>query len=233
MYSRLGEARFLGAKEMATLFARATRRARLPVAHSQGFHPLPRISFGPALPLGVESEEEFLDIELTEELSATDVGHRLGEELAQGFSVHWSEAIPLNTPSVDASIDAYRYVASLETLPVEKREAQAIAKRLSAFHLAPSVPMQKHSRAGNKTVDAKQFVEELVLATPLRLNFIVKKTSAGTIKPHEFVGILFDLTPEETKVLRLTKIQTLFHSLSEHSEEDNETVSGEVSAPPQ
>lgn len=233
MYSRLGEARFLGAKEMATLFARATRRATLPVAHSQGFHPLPRISFGPALPLGVESEEEFLDIELTEVLLAMDVGRRLGEELSQGFSVHWAEAIPLHAPSVDASIHAYRYVASLETLPREKREAYAITKRLSAFHLAPSLPMQKHSRAGNKTVDAKQFIEELALTAPLRLHFIVKKTGAGTIKPHEFVGTLLDLTPEETKVLRVTKIQTLFHSLVDHEEEVTDTVSEEVPVPPQ
>ena len=232
-YSRLGEARFLGAKEMATMFARATRRAQLPVAHSQGFHPLPRISFGPALPLGIESEEEFLDIELSEALSASDVGHRLGEELSRGFSVHWSEAIPLKTLSIDASIRAYRYIVSLETLLAEKREAAVIAQRLSAFHLAASLPMQKHSREGNKTVDAKQFVEEVVLTAPLRLNFIVKKTSAGTIKPQEFVGTLLDLTPEETKVLRLTKIQTLFHSLSEPTEEDTETVSEEVSAPPQ
>ena len=108
-----------------------------------------------------------------------------------------------------------------------------IAKQLSAFRSAHSLPMQKHSRAGKKTVDAKQFVDELALTAPLRLNFLVKKTGAGTIKPHEFVGTLFDLTPEETKVLRLTKIQTLFHSLSEHSEEDSETVSEEVSAPPQ
>ena len=232
-YSRLGEARFLGAKEMATMFARATRRARLPVAHSQGFHPLPRISFGPALPLGVESEEEFLDLELTEQLPAAEVGQRLGDELSRGFSVHWAEEIPLNAPSVDASIRAYRYVASLETLPADKREASTIAKHLSTFRSAHSLPVQKHSRAGNKTVDAKQFVDELALTSPLRLNFIVKKTGAGTIKPHEFVGTLLGLTPEETKVLRLTKIQTLFHSRSECPGEDHETVSEEVLAPPQ
>jgi len=60
-YSKLDMARFLGAKEVATLFARSCRRARLPIAYSQGFHPLPRISFGPALPVGMESEEDFLD----------------------------------------------------------------------------------------------------------------------------------------------------------------------------
>jgi hypothetical protein len=39
MYSKLEESRFLGAK-VATLFSRAVRRARLPIAYSQGFHPL-------------------------------------------------------------------------------------------------------------------------------------------------------------------------------------------------
>lgn len=232
LYSRLGEARFLGAKEMATMFARATRRAGLPVAHSQGFHPLPRISFGPALPLGVESEEEFVDIELYEPLLAGKVGDRLGEELPRGFAVHWVETIPLSAPSIDASIHAYRYVAALDTLPARTYGAATIAQRLSTFHRASSLPMQKHSRAGNKTVDAKHFVEEVTLTAPLRLSFIVKKTSAGTIKPHEFVGTLLDLTPEETKVLRLTKIQTLFHSFVDHTEEVTDTVSEEVPIPP-
>lgn len=233
VYSRLDEARFLGAKEMATLFSRASRRANLPVAYSQGFHPLPRISFGPALPLGIESEEEFLDIELHEPLQAEEVRSRLGAELPRGFSVHWTEEIPLNALSVDASMRAYRYVAALDTLPPEKYEATTIAQRLSAYHAASSLPMQKHSRAGNKTVDAKHFVDEVALTTPHRLSFTVKKTSAGTIKPHEFVGTLLALTPEETKVLRLTKIQTLFHSLVDHVEGATDTVSEEVPVPPQ
>ena len=53
------------------------------------------------------------------------------------------------------------------------------------------------------------------------------------IKPHEFVGTLLGLTPEETKVLRLIKIQTLFHSPSESSVETTETASEEVHVPPQ
>ena len=98
MYSKLDGARFLGAKEVATMFSRAVRRAQLPIAYSQGFHPLPRLSFGPALPMGVESEEEFIDLELSEQLSAAEIGARLNAELPQGFSVHWAEAIDLRDP---------------------------------------------------------------------------------------------------------------------------------------
>ncbi|HKA54832.1 MAG TPA: TIGR03936 family radical SAM-associated protein, partial [Candidatus Binatia bacterium] len=211
-YSKLAEARFVGAKETATLFARATRRARLPVAYSQGFHPLPRLSFGPALPLGIESEEEFLDIELSEEVPAAEVGRRLDAELPRGFTVHRAETIDPRDPSIDASIRAFRYTVGLDSVPVDKQACAFLAARLSEFRAASTFPVRKHTRGGEKTVDAKQFVSQVALATPLTLSLEVQMTGAGTIKPHDFVGTLLGLSAEEIKVLRLRKIHTSFHS---------------------
>jgi hypothetical protein len=61
-------------------------------------------------------------------------------------------------------------------------------------------------------VDAKQFVANVALSTPQTLTVELRVTEAGTIKPHDFVGVLLELAPEEAKILRLTKVQTLFHS---------------------
>jgi radical SAM family uncharacterized protein/radical SAM-linked protein len=211
-YSKVAEARFLGAKETATLFARATRRARLPVAYSQGFHPLPRLSFGPALPLGIESEEEFLDIELTEALPAAEVGRRLDAELPRGFTVSWAQTVDLRAPSIDAGIHGFRYTVRLASLPADKQESAFLAGKLSEFHASPTFSMRKHSRGGEKVVDAKQFVSQVALTTRFTLSLETQRTSTGTIKPQEFVGILFGLSPEDIKVLQLRKIQTYFHS---------------------
>ena len=71
--------------------------------------------------MGVESEEEFMDLELSEHLSAAEVGARLNTELPQGFSVHWAEAIDLRVPSIDASIRAFRYAVALDSLPTTHR----------------------------------------------------------------------------------------------------------------
>jgi radical SAM-linked protein len=211
-YSKLGEARFIGAKETATMFARAVRRAHLPVAYSEGFHPLPRLSFGPALPLGVESEEEFLDIELSEVLTAGEVSRRLGAELPRGFTVQWAEAISFAVPSIEASLYAFRYHIALHSMPPDKQGADFVATQLNAFHQASSFPMRKHSKGGGKIVDAKQFISQVALTTPCTLSVDTRVTKTGTVKPHEFIGTLFALTPEEVKVLRLTKIQTIFSS---------------------
>src|SRR5439155_378961 len=80
-YRKVGPARFIGTRELSTTFLRAARRARLPVAFSQGHHPLPRLSFGPALPVGVSSDDEWVDVELTTPLEPATLAARLGAEL--------------------------------------------------------------------------------------------------------------------------------------------------------
>jgi radical SAM-linked protein len=66
-YEKLGPASYLSQLELQRLFERLFRRAELPLAFSAGFHPLPLLSFGKALPVGVESREEWLNITLREE----------------------------------------------------------------------------------------------------------------------------------------------------------------------
>src|SRR4029078_4825839 len=65
-YRKVGPARFIGTRELSTVFFRAIRRAGVPIAFSNGHHPLPRIGFGPALPVGVSSDDELVDLELIE-----------------------------------------------------------------------------------------------------------------------------------------------------------------------
>src|SRR5262249_46214633 len=86
-YRKVGSARFIGSRELGTVFARAARRARLPVAFSHGHHPLPRLSFGPGLPVGASSEAELLDIDLSAVVSAAEARARLATELPDGLEL--------------------------------------------------------------------------------------------------------------------------------------------------
>ncbi|MCS6926227.1 MAG: TIGR03960 family B12-binding radical SAM protein [Candidatus Binatia bacterium] len=211
MYSKLDTARFLGAKEVATLFARAVRRARLPVAYSQGYHPLPRLSFGPALPLGVESEAEFLDIELSEHLAPQTVHERLAAELPHGFAIRGAEVIDLRAPSIDTSIRALCYTVRVDPLLLPTCTPTVLAERVQAFQAASTFRMPKHTRHGEKEVDAKQSIALVALRDPQTIYLEVTPTARGSVKPQEFVGALLGLTREETKLLRVTKVHTHFH----------------------
>ena len=57
-YSKTGQARHLGHLEFISQMHRALRRSRVPMMYSKGFHPMPKVSFSQALPVGMESLEE-------------------------------------------------------------------------------------------------------------------------------------------------------------------------------
>ena len=63
-YTKLGRTAFLGHLDVARLLARSFRRAHLELAMSRGFSPKPRITYGPALSLGVPSFAEVFDVDL-------------------------------------------------------------------------------------------------------------------------------------------------------------------------
>ncbi len=58
VYEKSGLARFLSHRDLTNHLQRSLRRAGVPVAHSEGFHPKMLVSYGPALPLGMEAKEE-------------------------------------------------------------------------------------------------------------------------------------------------------------------------------
>ncbi|MHB8709554.1 MAG: TIGR03960 family B12-binding radical SAM protein, partial [Desulfuromonadales bacterium] len=73
--------------EFMTAIQRAVKRAGIPVRWSGGFHPAPRIGFGDALPLGVSSESELIDLDLSAEYAPDAAMAALNRELPAGMTV--------------------------------------------------------------------------------------------------------------------------------------------------
>jgi len=94
IYSKLDRARFFGQLEMATAFERAIRRAELPAAFSKGFHPHVKISFGEALPLGMETIVADAFITLTREVNPAAIREALNQQF-QGL-IHISSVTRLD-----------------------------------------------------------------------------------------------------------------------------------------
>ncbi|HWM19042.1 MAG TPA: TIGR03936 family radical SAM-associated protein [Ilumatobacteraceae bacterium] len=87
--TKLGKIRFVSHRDGARLWERALRKVGLPTAHSAGYTPRPKISFGLALPTGAESIAEYVDVELRDGVSPDlDALHEeLSEALPDGIDV--------------------------------------------------------------------------------------------------------------------------------------------------
>ena len=72
---------------------RILRRAELPVAKSQGFHPKPRVSYLSALPLGFSSDDEAMKLILEEDWPSETLLSRLNNASVDGLE--FLRAVPL------------------------------------------------------------------------------------------------------------------------------------------
>jgi len=86
-FSKLEDARFFGHLELASIVQRAVKRAGLTVKYSQGFNPSMRLAFDNALPVGMESEEEYFTIFLDRQLSPAAIQTGLNQQLPAGLTV--------------------------------------------------------------------------------------------------------------------------------------------------
>ncbi len=206
-YTKRGPARIIGSRELAEVFYRATRRASVPVAFSAGYHPLPRLSFGPGLPLGVASDGEFVDIDLTVHLPSETLVRALDAQLPEGMRV--ADAAPLapGALGIGAAIVAFRYRVDVSTSACTDN---ALAARVAAFEADASVPVVKHGKRGNiRTVDARP-TTSLTLCPPDSLEVTVRLTTAATAPVRAVVAAVLDLDDEETRRLVVTKVDTTF-----------------------
>jgi radical SAM-linked protein len=108
-FSKTGEMRCLSHNELMTAIFRALRRAQIPVAYTTGFHPHPKISFGPALAAGVEGLNEYFDIELTALLDTSDFLKIMNACLPDGLKVHRACLISPEERSLNDLISRYEY----------------------------------------------------------------------------------------------------------------------------
>ncbi len=210
-YRKLGPARFIGTREIGSVFLRAARRARLPLAFSHGHHPMPRLSFSPAIPLGFSSDDEYVDLELTAATPPETVAARLAAELPEGLEPAGAAEVSRAAPSIDAGIAAFVYEVDLAALD-RPLAPDAVAAALERFARASSFPLRKHTRAGERTVDARRFVRALAMSAPQRLSLELAVGPEGTVKPGALLGELLAIPPEEVPTLRVHKVATRFRA---------------------
>jgi len=129
-FEKVGNARFVSHLEMGTVLARAFRIARIPVAHSRGFVPRPRISFGPSLPVGIETTAEMFDAELLRPWSDTYL-EALNQVLPEGLRILGASEIRPTPGKKRLSLSAIairaRYQIDLSRLSDEQRHEVRLA----------------------------------------------------------------------------------------------------------
>ena len=186
-FTRNRTVRFVGHLDLAKTWERILRRADLPVAFSQGFHPLPKITFASALPVGCTSDCELLDVVLSEPLDPSDVMARLVPALPAGIAVTSVTQAPLNAPALQAELRWAEYVGTVET----NEAPEQIEQTVLAFLAAPTLPRERRGKRYDLRPLVLSLAVEAARDSSARIVMrLLADASAGTGRPDEVLAAL-------------------------------------------
>ncbi len=114
-YRKLGRTAYTSHLDLVRSFPRMLRRIGLPLYYTEGFRPLPRLTFGPALPVGTASLCEHVDVRLreAEQPDLDDLCARLNDAALDGIEFFGHRVLGPNDAALNRVIEEADYVAAI------------------------------------------------------------------------------------------------------------------------
>ena len=192
-FTKQGALRYTGHLDLHRVWERAARRAELPLAYSQGFHPQPKMNMAAALPLGFSSRCEVMDMKLEHDIPLDSLPTRLNKTLPSGLQVTAVETVDERAPALQTQVESAEYEVTL-TEPVDPSE---LRQRVDSVIGAKALPRERRG----KTYDLRPLIQELSVLGDNEVFMRLSARESATGRPEEVLdvlGIAFETTRVES-----------------------------------
>jgi len=195
-FSKTDDARFLSHLELVRVFIRAFKRTGIKLAYSQGFHPMPKISFLTALSVGMESLVEIMDVETLEKREPGLFMRGVNRQLPRGIEVTVIEPSVKNKKKNRIKESLIRVTFDGISPPIDA---------LKSFLEGISFPVVKKSPKGEKEVDARALVQSMEMSSSDSLTMRLSHGPGPELRAGEIVAAVFSLNKTQMAGVRIIK----------------------------
>lgn len=192
--TKKGILRYLSHLDWQNTFLKAILRSGLKVAFTQGFNPTPKVSMGVALPLFVESDCEFVDVELLNEITPEEFKNTLSEFLPEGCESVSIKELEKGTPAIDHTVQWAEYKIS----PIKKDDCnlKSLMYNCNRVLSCDEILLTKKNKKGLlKTLNIKSSVKSYAFKDGYL--YIVLKTGQGSEIPAVRADDVMKLVSED------------------------------------
>lgn len=154
-FRKYGAMKFIGHLDIMRYFQKAMRRAEIPIAFTGGYSPHMIMSFANPLGVGVTSDGEYFDIELTEPIASDQAVKQLNDAMVEGMEIVSFVEIPDNKKETGMSIVAAAdYLSKVKSgsFPADWKE------RAQGFLSQEEIKVWKATKKSEKEVDIKPMI---------------------------------------------------------------------------
>lgn len=178
-YQKGPELQYTGNLDMHKVWERTFRRAKLPLAYSQGFHPQPKIQQAAPLPLGFTSNAEIVDIWLDTEDPIVSITQKLVRTSQPGLSIDRVQPVELFSEALPNLVHAVAYRIDFD----EKPNLIELSQKITDLLMKPTL---ERERRGKKH-DLRPLIERLELTQLPDIFMFMQLTSlpSATGRPEE------------------------------------------------
>ena len=225
-FAKYGDMALVSHLDLLRLFDRVVRRAGLPISFTNGFHPSPRIIPASALSLGITSDGEIMDFELTERMNLEDFQTRLAAQLPKDLPVVSVEELPIKALAATASLEQaeYRLNIGFSEDPEKNKTPVLTLEMVQAWVdnvLSKDEILVEHkTKSGKiKEVNVRSRLFDLVIeaADPIAAQITVRYVGScqnnGTLlRPDEVVKMLEGVSHQSLLLQRIHRMRLILAS---------------------
>ncbi len=158
-FSKSGAMRFIGHLDVMRYFQKLIRRANIPITYSNGLSPHQIMSFALPLGIGLESEAEYVDIEITEPILSEEAIKKMNEKTVEGIQILSFKELPDDSKNAMASVCAADYQVSFQT---GNRPAFHLPTAFHELMEQKEILIQKKTKKSEREVDLKPYIYQCV-----------------------------------------------------------------------
>ena len=211
-FGKINEISLLSHLDLIRLFDRVLRRTSLPISFTGGYHPGPRFSIANALTLGVTSNGEIIDFELTEILNINTFRYILQNSLPKNLPLYSVEEVNISSKSTTQLLKGSEYLIKVESKHViSKNDWQ---NWIDSILIKQEINWEKVTKSGNlKIINLRSQIISLKLDfyenKIVVLSFISNCQNNGVIlSPKDIMLILEKISKKKFSLLKVHR-QTL------------------------
>ncbi len=196
-FTKLGYLKFISHLDLVDLFQRTLFQNKVDVKFSEGFNPHPRMSIAYPLPLGIESNSEYMEIYLNSKIDLKDFLIKMNERLPQGIKI--VEAKYDDDESISNKVKSVVYAFKLLNTFYDKNKDIDIAKELDKVNAMDIVEIERKRKKGKRRIFVKENAKDYLNRLELKDNAIyayIKMSEQGSLKP----ALVFDILNNYTNI---------------------------------
>jgi radical SAM-linked protein len=142
IFIKSGSLIYTGALDLQKIWERVLRRAKFPVAYTQGFSPGPRINLASALPLGVAGNHEMADFWFNETPEMESFCELVNLAAPVGLRAITAEIVPLPSPALQTRVEAAEY----QTGMLSSDEFLQAVNSITSLMAAETLPRERRGK---------------------------------------------------------------------------------------